>query len=58
MVMEEEEEDAQEGHMAHQFFNYSMLQGGGLPNHQAYLDGCSTVTAFKTGENIWRISAA
>ncbi len=26
----------------------SMLQGDALPNNRAYLDGCSTVTAFKT----------
>ncbi len=32
----------------HQHLNVSFLQGDALPDNQAYLDGCSTVTAFKT----------
>jgi hypothetical protein len=28
----------------------SLSQGGELPDDQAYLDGCSTVTAFKNGK--------
>ncbi len=55
----EEEEDTQEGQVAHQFFHYSMLQADKLPDHQAYLDGCSTVTAFKTRKylkNLHRVS--
>jgi hypothetical protein len=31
----------------HQLLNVTLAQGGVLPNNQAYLDGCSTVTAFK-----------
>ena len=40
----DEGEGPQEGH---QLLNVSMLQGDGLPDNRAYLDGCSTVTAFK-----------
>ena len=29
-----------------------MLQGDALPNNRAYLDGCSTVTAFKSDKNL------
>ena len=47
MVMDKIEDD-QEGQVALQFFHYSMLQADELPDHQAYLNGCSTVTAFKT----------
>jgi len=38
-------EEQQEGH---QLLNMSMVQGEALPDNRAYLDGCSTVTAFKT----------
>jgi hypothetical protein len=31
----------------HQPLNITLAQGGLLPNNQAYLDGCSTVMAFK-----------
>jgi hypothetical protein len=31
----------------HQLPNIRLAQGGVLPNNWAYLDGCSTVTAFK-----------
>jgi hypothetical protein len=31
----------------HQLPNVTLAQGGALPNIQAYLDGCSMVTAFK-----------
>ena len=41
----EEPEEQQEGH---QLLNVSIVQGGVLPDNRAYLDGCSTVTAFKT----------
>ena len=40
----DEGEGPQEGH---QLLNVSMLQGHGLPDNRAYLNGCSTVTAFK-----------
>ena len=39
-----EEQAAKEGH---QMIHISFSQGGELPDDQAYLDGCSTVTAFK-----------
>ncbi len=38
-------EEQQEGH---QLLNVSFMQGESLPNDRGYLDGCSTVTAFKT----------
>ena len=44
--------------MAHQFFRVSMLQADELPDDRAYLDGCSTVTAFKPKkylENLRRV---
>ncbi len=47
-VRDGKEEDNQEGLMAHQFFHFNMLQADELPDHQAYLNGCSTVMAFKT----------
>ena len=42
---EESEEQQQEGH---QLLNVSLVQGEALPDIRAYLDDCSTVTAFKT----------
>jgi hypothetical protein len=44
----ENEKDNQEGQVAHQFFHYTMPQADKIPDHQAYLNGCSMVTAFKT----------
>jgi hypothetical protein len=44
------QEDGAEGQAVeegHQLMHMSLSQGGELPNDQAYLDGCSTVTAFK-----------
>ncbi len=32
----------------HQLLNVRLAQGGVLPNNRTYLDGCSTVTAFKS----------
>jgi hypothetical protein len=55
MVVEQDKEEAE----YQQFFHYSMMQGDELPDSQAYLDRCSTVTAFKTGkylENIRHVS--
>ena len=43
--MEGREEEAEE---AHQMMHVTLAQGGALPDNRAYLDGCSTVTAFKT----------
>jgi hypothetical protein len=31
----------------HQLLNITLTQGGALPNNRAYIDGCSTVMAFK-----------
>ena len=42
---EQDEEDA-----GHQLLHVSMLQADELPDNRAYLDGCSTVTAFKSKE--------
>jgi hypothetical protein len=33
---------------AHQLMHVTLAQGSLLPNNRAYLDGCSTVTAFKS----------
>jgi hypothetical protein len=48
MVLEREVDEDQEGQTAHQFFHVSMLQADKLPDDHAYLNGCSTVMAFKT----------
>ncbi len=42
----EEPKEQQGGH--HQLLNVSLMQGGALPDNWAYLNGCSTVTAFKS----------
>ncbi len=39
------EAQEQEGH---QLLNVAFTQGEALPDNRAYLDGCSTVTAFKS----------
>jgi hypothetical protein len=47
------QEDGAEGQAveeSHRLMHVSLSQGGELPNDQAYLDGCSTVTAFKNGK--------
>jgi hypothetical protein len=41
------QEQPKEGH---QLLNVTLAQGGALPDNQAYLDGCSAVTTFKSGE--------
>ena len=40
-----EEQQIEEGH---QLIHVALAQGGALPENRAYLDGCLTVTAFKT----------
>jgi Tfp pilus assembly protein PilX len=48
MNLEAQEESNQEpAEEAQQLFNVTLAQGGELPNNRVYLDGCSTVTAFK-----------
>jgi hypothetical protein len=44
MLGQDEQEELEEGH---QLLNVSFMQGEALPDNRAYLDGCSTVTAFK-----------
>ena len=48
MHIEAEGEEGEEQQEGHQLLNVSMLQGDALPDNRAYLDGCSTATAFKT----------
>jgi hypothetical protein len=49
---EEVEEQEQEGH---QLLNVTLVQGGALPDNRAYLNGCLTVTAFKTNKYLQKI---
>ncbi len=46
------EQEAQEGH---QMLHVTQAQGGALPDNRAYLDGCSTVTAFKSDKHLKNI---
>ena len=46
------EEEAQEGH---QLLHATLAQGGELPDDRAYLDRCSTVTAFKSDKHLKNI---
>jgi hypothetical protein len=48
MMVEASKEEKQEAQTAHQFFHTCMMQGEELLDWQAYLDGCLTVTAFKS----------
>jgi hypothetical protein len=43
----QDEAEGQPAEDGHQLLHVSLTQGGDLPDDQAYLDGCSTVTAFK-----------
>ncbi len=48
ITLEAQEETTQKpAEEAQQLFNVMLSQGGELPNNRVYLDGCSTVTAFK-----------
>jgi hypothetical protein len=48
MNLEAQEEFTQEpAEEVQQLFNVTLVQGGELPDNRVYLDGCSTVTAFK-----------
>ena len=48
MTLEAQEESTQEpAKEGQQLFNVTLTQGGELPDNRVYLDGCSTVTAFK-----------
>jgi hypothetical protein len=46
------EQEAQEGH---QMLHVTLAQGGALPDNRAYLDRCSTVTAFKSDKHLKNI---
>ena len=46
------EQEAQEGH---QMLHVTLAQGGALPDDRAYLNGCSTVTAFKSDKHLKNI---
>jgi hypothetical protein len=48
----EVQEQEQEGH---QLLNVTLAQGRALPDNRAYLNGCSTVTAFKTNKYLRKI---
>ena len=49
MNLEAHEETTQEAAKdAHQLLNVTFAQGGELPDSRVYLDGCSTVHAFKS----------
>ncbi len=48
MNLEAQDEPTQEpAKEAQQLFNVMLAQGGELPDNRVYLDGCSTLTAFK-----------
>ncbi len=49
---EEEQEQTKEGH---QLLNVTLTQAGELPDNWAYLDGCSSVMAFKTDKYLSKI---
>ncbi len=49
---EREQEQAKEGQ---QLLGITLAQAGELPDNQAYLDGCSMVTAFKTNKYLREI---
>jgi hypothetical protein len=46
----QDEGDAIQNKEGHQALHISLAQGGELPNNRAYLNGCSTVTAFKSDQ--------
>ena len=48
MHIEADGEGSKEQQKGDQLLNVSMLQGDAILNNRAYLDGCSTVTAFKS----------
>jgi hypothetical protein len=50
MVVKGDDKVKRESEVGHQFFQCSMVQADELPDSHAYLDGCSTVTAFKSGK--------
>ena len=56
MNLEAHKETTQEtAEDARQLLNVTCAQGGELPNSRVYLDGCSTVTAFKSDKYLKEI---
>ncbi len=55
VVLEASEDQEQEGKTGHQFFHTSLLQADALTDHRAYLNGCSTVTTFKSKQYLSNI---
>jgi hypothetical protein len=51
MILEGQDKSGQEvEEEGHQLLNVMLAQGGALPDDEAYLNGCSTVAAFKAGK--------
>ncbi len=55
VVLEASEDQEQEGKTGYQFFHARLLQADALPDHRVYLDGCYTVTAFKSKQYLSNI---
>ncbi len=58
MVVEGDDKDKQEPEVRHQFLQWNMVQSNKLLDSHVYLDGCSTVMAFKSRkylENLRRL---
>jgi hypothetical protein len=54
-AQEEESRKEQEAQEGHQMLHVALAQGGALPDDRAYLDRCSTVTAFKSDKHLKNI---
>ncbi len=55
MTLEGLEGDNKHQEDAHQLMHMTLAQGALLPNYRAYLDGCSTVTAFKSKKYLKKV---
>ena len=49
------ERDGDQDALSHQLLNVTLLQGGSLPDHWEYLNGCSTVTTFKSDKYLSKL---
>ena len=49
------ERDGDQDALSHQLLNVTLLQGGSLPDHREYLNGCSTVMAFKSNKYLSKL---
>jgi hypothetical protein len=54
-VSSQEEGGQEKPEEGHQLLNVMLAQAGELPDNRAYLDGCSTMTAFKTDKYLGEI---